>query len=51
MGKRKQKKILNKEKSEYYGGTRKPISDRRGQVFRDRTKYNRKEKHREDLVE
>ena len=47
MGKRKQKKIIDKEKSEYYSGTRKPISDRKGQVFRDKTKYNRKKKHKE----
>lgn len=47
MGKRKQKKIIDKEKSEYYGGDRKPLG-RKGQVFSDRSKYNRKKKHPED---
>ena len=50
MGKRKQKKIFDKEKSEYYGGDRKPRAPA-GTVFKDRSKYNRKEKHRKDLAE
>jgi hypothetical protein len=45
----KQKRVFDKEKSEYYGsGSRKPMSTRKGQVFKDKTKYSRKEKHKKD---
>ena len=44
----KQKRVFDEEKSEYYSRGRKPISTRKGQVFKDRTKYNRKNKHKKD---
>ena len=48
MAKRKKKVILDEEKSEFYGSGRKPMSTRRGQVFKDKKKYNRKEKYKRD---
>jgi hypothetical protein len=45
--KRKQKVIVDKEKSDYYGGDRKPLG-RKGGPMKDRKKYNRKRKHRRD---
>ena len=45
----KRKVVYDKEKSEYYGGDRKPLH-RKGEDFKDKKRYNRKEKHKEDLA-
>lgn len=41
----KPKQIIDPEKSDVYGSVRKPTA-RKGQVFRDRSKYTRKRKHK-----
>jgi hypothetical protein len=45
MAKRKKKIIFDKEKSDFYGSARIKLG-RKGQVFRDKSKYSRKQKHK-----
>ena len=47
MGKRKQKIVFDKEKSDFYGSARIKLG-RKGQIFKDKSKYDRKEKHKKD---
>jgi hypothetical protein len=49
MAKRKKKIIFDKEKSDFYGSARIKLG-RKGQVFRDKSKYSRKKKHKGDYV-
>ena len=49
MAKRKQKIVFDKEKSDLYGSVRIELG-RKGQVFKDKSKYDRKKKHRKDYV-
>jgi hypothetical protein len=46
--KRKQKRVFDKEKSEYYGGDRKPLG-RKGGPMKDKKRYNRKQKHKREI--
>ena len=46
MAKRKKKIIYDKELSDFYGKARIGLG-RKGQVFKDKSKYDRKEKHKE----
>lgn len=41
----KSKQIYDKEKSDYYGSDRKPLG-KKGYVFKDKKKYNRKKKYK-----
>lgn len=45
MGKRKQKKVYDQEKSDLQKALRIPNA-KKGFTFKDKTKYNRKEKHK-----
>jgi hypothetical protein len=45
MGKKKKKVVFDKEKSDLYGSARIKIG-RKGEVFKDKSKYSRKKKHR-----
>ncbi len=47
MAKRKKKIIIDKEKSDFYGSVRIGLG-RKGQVFKDKSKYSRKKKHVEE---
>ncbi len=49
MAKQKKKIIYDKEKSDFYGSVRIGLG-RKGQVFTDKTKYNRKKKHKKETL-
>ena len=50
MGKRKKKVVLDKEKSDLYGSARIKLG-RKGQDFKDKSKYSRKKKHKRKTFE
>lgn len=50
MGKRKKKIVFDKEKSDLYGSARIELG-RKGQTFKDKSKYSRKKKYRKTFEE
>ena len=50
MGKKKKKEVFDKEKSDLYGSARIKLG-RKGQVFKDKSKYSRKKKYKRKTFE